>query len=517
MPVRHRLRKVAALSVLLLAILVVTVFFGASTTRINGALTTRTVDPSSQNIASMGEGVMDIDPTNSSRMLYLALGLADYMPFRSIDGGATWMKTPSFPLTTKTSPLDPWITYDADGWAYASTYTGNATHPYDRTYPFLAESADHGASFSLMPTSFSPPWTVWTMPDGSQKPSCYMPGAGAIDFPKLAADKNPTSPFRDYIYIVGSVGVNTTGTPSCFGLTSFIRSTDGGATWDTHQVLNGLDNQPIVRPDNLAVASNGTIYFATTYTAGGVLVVYSKDGGVTWSTRPVPLGFGAGDPWVALSKTNPNDIYIAFTRGLPDNSIHIYMITSTTGGATWSSPMRLDDALPDDKIDHTLPTVDVSPDGRVFAAWRDYRNAPSRAWSDSNTTDIYAYSSADPNANIRISNSTGRYCGYYSPCYRVSGNDYFMVKSGSAADYVAFSTDEDGNNRPEATLAIVKYPSSGLVTGFLSPLQTVLHNIESGAYPQALGLLAVSAAILVLTMVVWRRRTYRGIRLKGSS
>ncbi len=410
--------------------------------------------------AGTGEGVMDVDPTNGNSMVYLALGLPDYVPFFSSDSGSSWSKTPSFTITTKSVPLDPWISYDSQGNAYAGTYIGNATHPYDYLYPSLAKSTDHGASFTLLSTSYSPPWTQWTLPDGTSKPSCSLPGPGAIDFPKIAADKSPTSPFHDYVYIVGSAGVNSTGSSLCAGLTSFIRSRDGGATWDVHRVLSGQDKRIIIRPNNLAVAPNGTIYFAVTYTGGGVLLVYSKDAGFTWSTSAIPLGFGTGDHWISVSRANSNDLYVAFERTLPDNSVHIYMISSTTGGATWSSPVRLDDLLSNDTTDHALPTIDAAPNGRIFAAWRDYRNTPSRMESNSNTTDIYAYSSASPAMNIRISGSTGRYCGAYSPCYRVSGNDYFEVVSGNSNDYVAYSLDEDGNSWPEAYSATVTYPYS---------------------------------------------------------
>ncbi len=207
-----------------------------------------------------------------------------------------------------------------------------------------------------------------------------MPGPGAIDFPKIAADKSPTSPYRDYLYVVGAVAVNSSGTSFCYGQTGVISSRDGGATWDVHKVLAGLNNQIIVRPDSLIVASNGTVYFATGYYGGtgGILLVYSRDGGFTWSTSAISLGFIAGDPWISADMNNPENLYVAFERSLKDNSTHIYMVSSTTGGATWSSPVRLDDVLSEDTVDHTLPTMDVSPDGHVFVAWRDYRNTASK-------------------------------------------------------------------------------------------------------------------------------------------
>ncbi len=486
----------------LLTILVV-FYFSSSITPANASVTRKTVHAWPFPTGT-GEGVIAVDPTNSDRIAYHALGLKDNVPFYSLDAGSTWNETSPFTITTPTVLSDPWITYDSQGRVYASTYIGNTTHPYNWSYPFLARSTNHGASFSPLSTSYSPPWTMWSMPNGTLAPSCYMPGPGAIDFPKIAADKSPTSPYKDYVYIVGAVAVNSSGTSFCYGQTGVIRSRDGGATWDVHKVLAGLNSQIIIRPDNLIVAPNGTVYFATTYTGGGVLLVYSNDAGVTWSTHAIPLGFGTGEHLMAVSKVDSNDLYVAFEKTLKDNSIHIYMISSTTGGATWSSPVRLDDVLSEDTVDHTLPTMDVSPDGHVFVAWRDYRNTVSKTWSNNNSTDIYAYSSVSPGENIRISNSTGRYCGPFSSCYKVSGNDFFGVASSNSGDHVAFSLDENGNSWPEAYDAIVKYNTAAV----LFPL-TILYKIDTSLYIVVGSLLGVLAAMAVLLSARRRRSSAR--------
>ena len=494
---QHHMKTIILLSVLLLSVLG---FYLASSFSTAGARLVRNTVFSYQIHAGTGEGVMAIDPTNSSRMVYHALGLFDNVPFFSSDGGATWRQTPAFTVSTPTNDLDPWATYDSQGNAYVSTYTGNKTHPYDRAYPFLAKSTDHGASFSLLSTSYSPPSTMWTMPDGTLKLSCFMSGVGAIDFPKIAADEGSGSPYRDYVYIVGAVAVNNTGSGLCYGQTGFIRSTDGGSTWDAHKVLAWLNGQAIGRPDNLAVSPNGTVYFATGSYAGsgGVLIVYSKDGGMTWSTSAITLGFIALNPWIAVDRNNSKNLYVAFERTLKDNSVHIFMISSSTGGAAWSSPVRLDDILPQDAVDHTLPSMAISQDGHILVAWRDYRNTVSKTWSNENATDIYGYSSASAGANIRISNSTGRYCGPYTSCFSVPGNDYFEVTSGYSTDYVAFSLDENGNSWPQAYAVSVSYSSgAGEWAKSLAPL-----TIISGSWTWLAAGLAVG---LCLTFMITRR------------
>ena len=504
---------VVALSVVILA--AVTGSYFAWSIVSTGTTDARKTLHSVPTASGSGEGIVSADPTNSEMMEYLALGLRDSVPSFSLNGGSTWNETVPFTITTPASLLDPWITYDSEGRVYASTYEGNATHPYDRAYPFLAKSTNHGLSFSLLSTSYSPPWTMWIMANGNLAPSCYMPGAGAIDFPKVAADKSPTSPYKDYVYIVGAVAVNNSATSSCFGQTGVIRSTDGGATWDIHRVLAGLNSQIVVRPDNLVVAPNGIVYFATgSYEGkGGVLLVYSKDGGATWSTSAVSLGFIAGDPWMAVDRSNSMNLYVTFEKSFSDGSIHIYMIDSTNGGATWSTPIRLDDILSNDAVDHILPSIDVSPSGRVFVAWRDYRNTSSKTWSNSNTTDIYAYSSAHPAANIRISDSTGRYCGPFTPCYHVAGNDYFGVMSSDSADNVAFSLAENGNSSPGAYDGIVQYST----TTALSPLTTAMYRIVTSLYLEFVGLFGISLTIAVIIISLRRRATTRTEEPNSSS
>jgi hypothetical protein len=241
------------------------------------------------------------------------------------------------------------------------------------------------------------------------------------------------------------------------------------------------------------------------------LIIYSKDGGVTWSTDAVPLGFVAGEPWIAADRKNSKNLYVAFQKSLKDNSIHIYMISSNDGGVTWSNSVRLDDVLTNDTVDHTFPSMDSSPSGRLFVAWRDYRNTISKTWFNSNTTDIYAYSNANPRTNIRISNSTARYCGPFSPCYRVSGNDYFGVASGDSADHVAFSLDENGNSWPEAYDSIVEYST----TSSLYRLLATAYQIVVSIYPEFVAVVVASVAVAFI--IVLRRRSASKIEESHSS
>lgn len=446
---------------------------------------------------------MDIDPTNGTRMVYLALGLPDHVPFFSSDRALSWSKTPSFTTMTLSALLDPWITYDSKGNVYAGTYIGNDTHPFDWLYPFLARSIDHSANFTLLSTSFAPPEALWTFSDGSTSLSCssqFGPGL-AIDFPKIVADKTPSSPFRDNAYIIGAVPIRDPRVPNsgCVGVPSLIRTTDGGQTWDLRRVIDEASD----RPDNLAIAPNGTIYFGGSFAQStdrsqwGLSLAFSKDAGLTWHSRIVPLGYGADNPWVAVSKNNSNLLYIAF-----ENSYHIYLIKSGNGGATWSVASRLDDVLPNDSVDHALPSIDVGYGERIFVAWRDYRNTPSKMRWNSNTTDIYAYSSNSPYSNIRISTTTGRFCGAYSPCYRVTGNDYFEVVSGNASDYVAYSLDQDQNSWPEAYAVVVSYSPSDW-----SSIQTLFYKLAAG----------IVASILVVLSIAMRRRHQRGPQNRATS
>jgi hypothetical protein len=120
----------------------------------------------------------------------------------------------------------------------------------------------------------------------------------------------------------------------------FRSSGDGGTTWNADHLVcpcKGAQNDPVMK-----VATDGTIYQVH---MNGYAVVFQKssDRGVTWST---PIDFKAASqlsftdkPWIAISPSG-QDVYIAF------NSTDSYIVTSHNFGASFSAAVKTNsDAL----------------------------------------------------------------------------------------------------------------------------------------------------------------------------
>ena len=102
----------------------------------------------------------------------------------------------------------------------------------------------------------------------------------------ITADQNPSSPFRDNLYMVwtGNFGISTTEV-------YFSRSTNHGVTWSAPMRLsNNAGGEGFPWPSDVGVAPNGDVYVA--YHAGGssgtngdTWVLRSTDGGLTFPQK----------------------------------------------------------------------------------------------------------------------------------------------------------------------------------------------------------------------------------------
>jgi hypothetical protein len=175
----------------------------------------------------------------------------------------------------------------------------------------------------------------------------------------------------------------------------FSRSTDGGATFATPQVIfdtgtnkQTIGNVPVVLPD-------GTLVVGGTYIESlgaekkhsSFAVVRSTDGGVTFSAPQivddeqvlVVPGLRTGDavPSLAVDRRSGR-IYAAwqdsrFSKGKRDD---ILVTHSDDAGATWSMPLKANDT-PVAAQDAFLPVVQVDSRGRVGLLYDDLRDDPS--------------------------------------------------------------------------------------------------------------------------------------------
>lgn len=303
----------------------------------------------------------------------------------SFNGGKTWLNQPVRGVTvasggTYQRNTDPWVDFGPDNRVYA-------------------------ASLSFDDQTFRSGLFVSTSTDGGQTWGAPVAVATETEFQffsdkeALAADSGAASPFRGNVYvswdrlIESSSGQPFTGTFTGPGM--FSRSTDGGASFSTPQVIfatgtnkQTIGNVPVVLP-------GGTVVVGGTYieTLGAekkhssFFVVRSSDGGVTFSAPlivddeqvvAVP-GIRTGDtvPSLAVDRRNGR-IYAAwqdsrFSNGKRDD---ILVTHSDDAGRTWSFPLKANDT-PAGAQSAFSPTVSVDSNGRVGLLYYDLRDDPS--------------------------------------------------------------------------------------------------------------------------------------------
>ena len=207
----------------------------------------------------------------------------------------------------------------------------------------------------------------------------------------------------------------------------FSKSTDGGQTWSTPLQINEVpgnceDSSNTVEGAVPAVGPNGEIYVSW---AGPLGLVFDKstDGGQTWLTHDIlidDMQNTAGTGWdydiPGLNRCNGlpvtqcdtsngpyrGTIYVNWSdqRNGTDNT-DIFLVKSTDGGQTWSVPLKVND---DTGTHHQfLSWMSVDPtSGYIYIIFYDRRN-----YNDNNT-DVYLAVSRDGGnnfENFKISDS----------------------------------------------------------------------------------------------------------------
>ena len=311
----------------------------------------------------------------------------------SFDGGQTWGETP-LPFSvcaggvTFERASDPWVSIGPDGRAYAIAISANESN------------ADNGV-VAATSTNGGQTWSSPTIVDEH---------LGAAGFQAFDDKESITAdPIRAGVaYAVWDAGQTHNDnlraifhTHSFFQPTWFSKTTDGGATWSRAKMIynpgeqNGTSgNQIVVDP------RTGTLYdffdsgFHTgpfSHTGGyrfWEAVLKSTDGGATWSgptliaedkdigvvdpNTGAPVRTGAGIPDVAIDPTT-GALYVVwedarFSGGLYDE---IALSRSTDGGATWSTPIRVNTATGKPAF---TPSVEVNSTRTVGVSYYDLRN-----------------------------------------------------------------------------------------------------------------------------------------------
>jgi hypothetical protein len=344
----------------------------------------------------------------------------------------------------------------------------------------------------------------------------------------LAADANPTSPFRDNLYLVWSQGPAIPCTfPGCS--VQFSRSTNSGGAWSAPQTISA-NGEGFVWPAHIAVAHNGDVYVAYhtatcgAATGGTIPLIRDGNGGANLAAGTVPQknnAFAAGQatvscnvqdasgdeipgsqswlqgsnqPWILPDPSNADNVYVVANDD-PNNAhangddADVVIARSGDFGVSFTT----------DRVDHgpgqsfgIMPTAAIDQDGNITVHWYDNRRGLRNTGANSNNgtgnflLDVYGTTSRNGGASFandfRVADSlfdpdVSTVCRFGT----VGGNncttrigEYNGVASVDGIGYATWT----GNATPPAA----PFPADG------AGAQTTIFDIYSmrGAFPDAL-------------------------------
>jgi hypothetical protein len=224
----------------------------------------------------------------------------------------------------------------------------------------------------------------------------FNSGTGKFnDKPYIAVDTNPHSPFRDSVYVAWDNASNKAGKSSANNALLFARSIDGGQTFSSPIAVNTLTGGPssVIGADPF-VGPNGEVYVAWHDVQHNVLLVNSSfDGGVTFgqpvTISPTVVAFDDAIPAQASrgallypacdvdlsAGTKRGTLYCSWMDETPSNGTDIFVARSTDRGASWSSPLRVNDDPTGVRKDQFNQWLSVDPvTGSMNLSWNDARN-----------------------------------------------------------------------------------------------------------------------------------------------
>lgn len=374
----------------------------------------------------------------------------------STNGGTTWLHSHIGMPGNMT--FDPSIAADTSGNLYATCINDIAPNWNPPVAVYIHKSANKGAN--------------WLQ---NVKVRYYGPGSTRyLDKSWVTVDTHTTSSYTNNIYVVWQED-DLTNIPVSY---IYFAKLDTGLNVSTPIQISEsgrptpYDNAPVP-----AVAPNGDIYIAWLdsdvtipqgQVPGKIRLRKSTNGGssfdgpgapgssatvASFTTVPkYPLGVGAGPyhqmsfPSIACDPTNNNNVYIVYAAD-PDGAVgpddgNVYFTRSNNGGATWSTPLIVND----DMTTHGQfqPWIDVKPNGYIDVVWVDGRMGST---VPDTTLDIYMATSTDGGqsfqANQRVSDNS------FSVSLTPSGNvwigEYPGLDVDSSTAYISWTGVQSGD------------------------------------------------------------------------
>jgi hypothetical protein len=163
----------------------------------------------------------------------------------------------------------------------------------------------------------------------------------------------------------------------------FSRSTDGGFTFQENSIgiNDDFGSEPQTNPA-IAVDSNGYIAvvwedFRSGFEGDIYMSISTNNGGLFGTNRIVNASAGNDRyPDIAIDPNNVNNLTVVFQSDMntaPNTSYNIYQISSTDGGLTFASPVRIDDSGSNIR-DQIYPKIAMDSSGSIHTIWEDLRD-----------------------------------------------------------------------------------------------------------------------------------------------
>lgn len=243
------------------------------------------------------------------------------------------------------------------------------------------------------------PGSVWvaSSDDGGESLSEPRRVAGELSF-QVGLAVDPEDPERLYLTWLDADNSALSAFPEPGYPIVMSRSDDGGETWDDPVQVSDPDRERVLAP-RPAVGDDGTLYVLhldllddrLDYHGGHkglggppyqgpweLLLARSDDGGQTWTESTVS------------DDLTPTERFLVFLPPFPSLAVHgdrvhaafhdgrlgdadAWLWTSPDEGASWDSPVRVNDTPEGDGTTQRLPTVAVAPDGRLDVVYYDRR------------------------------------------------------------------------------------------------------------------------------------------------
>jgi hypothetical protein len=191
----------------------------------------------------------------------------------------------------------------------------------------------------------------------------------------IAVDNGTASPFQGRIYVAWDLASN-------FNQIEVARSTDGGNTWSSPVAISGaygIGAIPLVQPNGNVTVIYEAI-FSPTYQAST-----STDGGKTWSSPvniasddsvPVP-NLRASELPSATVDPQTGVMYVAWQDARFRHNQNDIVVSSSSNGKSWSSPIRATTDPLNDGYDHFTPGIFAAAGGVLVVSYSVQKESPS--------------------------------------------------------------------------------------------------------------------------------------------